>query len=346
MTRNILASWSLIAVESILKPHDYVCCYHVFFVKLLESIKGTINDLVAETTIQNHSKNLNKESVDGFILRIPKLSGASFSVCFELLMTILCASVSIFVPSLNRATRDGLKKVASPYEDFRNLSIIFKTMLELFSTNLSLFPRRTFASVLRGCSLMIQVCEDQLLTCIEWRNSQQIVHSLDRDGDFASVQYLAELISDIAHNCANSILSFCSCVKNQIQHSEAQAENKSSAKYAYIHKGIIALVIRAEKFVDFLRAICTSHNLILDLNQLPSFVYEDLLPKMLNEDRGYHQRSNKKPSNKSSSKPQINSTDYEAVTKLLFPTPKKRKRASLTTLPFDSQKDYRNKMFS
>ena len=89
MTRNILASWSLIAVESILKPHDYVCCYHVFFVKLLESIKGTINDLVAETTIQNDSKNLNKESVDGFILRIPKLSGALFSICFELLMTIL-----------------------------------------------------------------------------------------------------------------------------------------------------------------------------------------------------------------------------------------------------------------
>ena len=261
-------------------------------------------------------------------------------------MAILCASVSIFVPSLNKVTRDGLKKVASPYEDFRNLSIIFKTMLELFSTNLSLFPRRTFAAVLRACSLMIQVCEDRLLTCIEWRNSQPIVHSHDRDGDFASVQYLATLINDIAHNCSNSILIFCSYVKKQTQQSEAQMTNKKIAKYAYIHKGIIALVLRTEKFVDFLRTICTSHNLIFDLNHPPSSVYEDLLPKTLNDDRGYHQRSHKKSSNKSSSKPQINSTEYEAVTKLLFPTPKKRKRASLTTLPFDSQKDYKNKMFS
>lgn len=217
---------------------------------------------------------------------IPALTAKSFPVFFEGLLHMIVASFALAKPGRGEVyqSKGAGNVVTSPYKQILDLSRVFRDLAEIFASRFKLFPRRTLTSVVRACAMVVRSCERQVLDCLKWRNAQPLLKHSDRDKgvvDLASSKFLQSLVDNIAYNCAGSAILFCDLIKVQAKKKHPDDEDKGCVydddddepytdvvgingenwAYASSHKAVANLLLRGEKLLDALRAICASYNL-------------------------------------------------------------------------------------
>jgi len=219
---------------------------------------------------------------------IPGLTAKSFPVFFEGLLHTIVVFFSLAMPGngagyLHKDHDSHDSVSSSPYDQIQVFSRLFRDMAEIFASRFKLFPRRMLTTVVRASFLIVESCERQVLNCLTWRNAQPMFkHSDLKKGriDYASSRFLQNLVDAMAYNCAGSAILFCDLVKSQAKKKQSHMEDAGcdddgdyepsidvvgiegeNWAYASSHKSIANLLLRGEKLLDSLRAICSSYNL-------------------------------------------------------------------------------------
>jgi len=251
---------------------------HSFLRKLFLSLRSFVNKAISEEL--HHSKNakgkqkyrVKNSGIDEET--VPGITRNSVSPFFEILVTIVVASLVMCLPSANKTIAEISDNVRTPYYDIQNLISLLIEIIDFFQQTCKVFSRNTVAMVLRICIIVIKVMEWQLSICIEWRNSRPLLTEEEEEAgflDLASVSLLQPLIASYA-NCASVFAAFCDKIRLQAT-KKGGKKNKHLDKsldadmegeswiYATFQNSVATLLLRCEKFVVILRETSKAHNL-------------------------------------------------------------------------------------
>jgi len=230
-----------------------------------------------------------KLSAVSSVTSIPTLSGQSYPVFFELMLHIVISTfalssptVSLQLPSAVDKKTDHTSLVQSPYRYIQYLAVTFGRLLDLYSNNNKLLPRKMLTTVMNGCTIMLKASESVVQKCVEWRNARPLLTMEEQQMgklDIGAVRFLQMLIDTVVSECVCKIISMCELMRR-----EAQQRTKSISKvsnddddysdeedlgiqgqgwiFAVNHKKISTLHFRCKKLFKALQDVASDHNFV------------------------------------------------------------------------------------
>jgi hypothetical protein len=241
LIHNLLAHFSILLLNG--------SSQYSFLLHLCESVDDAIIISSANKT-RSTSNGAHKNS------KLPGVNAKTCTSVFEILLQMAVTSLSLSKPTGTRKKKD-----ARPYDEINNSLAAFAKLLQLFQVHHWFFPRRTFFSVTKASLFVIKLALFQLHSSVEWRNSQRgSLERLNNGEDPADACFLQPLIGAVAHDCIESVTSFCSFFRT----AASESGYETSFKYT---KAVSGLLYKSEGLKEVLYNTCKSHNLAM-----PSFV--------------------------------------------------------------------------
>lgn len=246
---------------------------HSFLRKLFLSLRSFVNKAISDNSKNlkvKHKKRVKNSGIDEET--VPGITRNSISPFFEILTTIVVASLVMCLPSADKTVAEVSENVRTPYYDIQNLVSLLIEIIDFFQQTCKVFSKNTVALVLRICIIVIKLMEWQLSICIEWRNSRPLLTEEEEEAgyiDLASVSLLQPLIASYA-NCASVFAAFCDKIRLQATKTSGKKAFDESLDtdiegeswiYATFQNSVATLLLRCEKFVVMLRDTSKAHNL-------------------------------------------------------------------------------------
>jgi hypothetical protein len=260
---------------------------------LIEELRLVMECIGLPTNSSHNARSLRPKAAVGVssVTSIPTLSGQSYPMFFELMLHIVIstfvlssptARTSNQIPSAVDRKSDHLSLVQSPYRYIQYLAVTFGRLVELYSNNNKLLPRKTLNTVMNGCTLMVKASESVVQKCVEWRNARPLLTMEEQQMgklDIGTVRFLQTLIDTVVSECVCKIISMCELMRREAQQRKKSKQNVSNDDddysdeedlgiqgqgwiFAVNHKKIYTLHFRCKKLFKSLQDVASDHNLV------------------------------------------------------------------------------------
>eukprot|EP00978_Attheya_sp_CCMP212_P019361 scaffold54195_cov58-Attheya_sp.AAC.2 len=232
-----------------------------------------------------------KLSAVSSVTSIPTLSGQSYPVFFELMLHIVISTFALSSPTVRTSNQlpsavdrktDHTSLLQSPYRFIQYLAVTFGRLLDLYSNNNKLLPRKTLTTVMNGCTIMVKASESVVRKCVEWRNARPLLTMEEQQMgklDIGAVRFLQMLIDTVVSECVCKIISMCELMRREAQQRNKSKQNVSNDDddysdeedlgiqgqgwiFAVNHKKINNLLFRCKKLFKALQDVASDHNLV------------------------------------------------------------------------------------
>lgn len=178
---------------------------------------------------------------------IPSLNGGTLVVYVEITLHLIISTLAVLEPA-----RCGENK--SPFSHLTDFSKLFGRFLTLAENSLPLFPKRFVSLLVTCCHHLLELSVSKTQQCVEWRNSQPLLTSAERQAgkfDYASIRYLEELLQDLSTTSVGTVASFC-----------LRARKGCEESFGGHSRKVTALLLAAKRTAITLKNIALTYNVV------------------------------------------------------------------------------------
>ena len=178
---------------------------------------------------------------------IPSLNGGTLVVYVEITLHLIISTLAVLEPA-----RCGENK--SPFSHLTDFSKLFGRFLTLAENSLPLFPKRFVSLLVTCCHHLLELSVSKTQQCVEWRNSQPLLTSAERQAgkfDYASIRYLEELLQDVSTTSVGTVASFC-----------LRARKGCEESFGGHSRKVTALLLAAKRTAITLKNIALTYNVV------------------------------------------------------------------------------------
>jgi len=210
-------------------------------------------------------KSKDKNKKPSGTMRGPKiqfLDGGSLLIYIELTIHMVIATFAMIEPS--RITQSADTSLG-PFSHLKDFPLLFERLLLLVDRIITILPKRFISLTFAACHQMLQLSVLKARECVDWRQSQPLLSSLERrEGkrDNASIMYLEALLQRLGMSCVGVIVDFCHRARNRSTKSH-EAKEEELDPFAANDRKLVALLMASERTLEVLRTIATHHNIVL-----------------------------------------------------------------------------------